>query len=68
MRRNLERSPKQRELIDRGLYLRSAALGTFGFCTRSAVDIVVLTGDYITYDLWGRYRRKVTALLGGILS
>jgi len=128
MRRDFERSPKQKELIDRGLYLRSAALGTFGFCTRSAVDtellapqwlevveidldlqrrshrlhgtriahisdlhhgstvggeylrrciervnqlevdVVVLTGDYITYDLWGRYRRKVTALLGGIRS
>jgi predicted MPP superfamily phosphohydrolase len=32
------------------------------------VDVVVLTGDYITYDLRGRYRKKVIALLGSIES
>ena len=32
------------------------------------VDIVVLTGDYITYDIRGRYREKVIALLGNIES
>jgi hypothetical protein len=32
------------------------------------VDIVVLTGDYITYDFRGRYREKVIALLGNIES
>jgi predicted MPP superfamily phosphohydrolase len=32
------------------------------------VDLVVLTGDYITYDLRGRYRKKVIALLGNIES
>jgi predicted MPP superfamily phosphohydrolase len=32
------------------------------------VDIVVLTGDYITYDIRGRYREKVIGLLGNIES
>ena len=32
------------------------------------VDLVVLTGDYITYDLRGTYREKVAALLGDIES
>jgi len=32
------------------------------------VDIVVLTGDYITYDFAGSYRKKVVALLGNIES
>jgi hypothetical protein len=32
------------------------------------VDLVVLTGDFITYDLRGRYREKVGALLGRIRS
>ncbi len=32
------------------------------------VDVVVLTGDYITYDFRGRYREKVVALLGHIKS
>lgn len=32
------------------------------------VDVVVLTGDYITYDIRGRYREKVVALLGSIES
>lgn len=32
------------------------------------VDIVVLTGDYITYDFRGRFREKVIALLGNIES
>lgn len=32
------------------------------------VDLVVLTGDYITYDLRGTYREKVVALLGDIES
>jgi predicted MPP superfamily phosphohydrolase len=32
------------------------------------VDIVVLTGDYITYDFRGRYREKVVDLLGSIES
>jgi predicted MPP superfamily phosphohydrolase len=32
------------------------------------VDLVVLTGDYITYDIRGTYREKVVALLGGIQS
>jgi len=31
-------------------------------------DIVVLTGDYTTYDVRGRYREKVAALLGGLES
>ena len=31
-------------------------------------DIVVLTGDYVTHDYYGRYRKKVTGLLGGISS
>ncbi|MCH9017154.1 MAG: metallophosphoesterase, partial [Chloroflexi bacterium] len=32
------------------------------------VDVVVLTGDYITYDFAGSYRKKVVALLGDIKS
>ena len=32
------------------------------------VDVVVLTGDYITYDIRGKYREKVVALLGNIKS
>ena len=32
------------------------------------VDIVALTGDYITYDLLGRYRKEVASLLGTIKS
>jgi predicted MPP superfamily phosphohydrolase len=32
------------------------------------VDLVVLTGDYITYDIRGKYREKVIALLGDIES
>jgi predicted MPP superfamily phosphohydrolase len=32
------------------------------------VDIVALTGDYITYDLRGRYRKEVALLLGAIKS
>jgi predicted MPP superfamily phosphohydrolase len=32
------------------------------------VDIVVLTGDYITYDIQGKFREKVIALLGSIRS
>jgi len=32
------------------------------------VDLVVLTGDYITYDIRGTYREKVVALLGDIES
>ena len=32
------------------------------------VDFVVLTGDYITYDVRGIYRQKVIALLGDIES
>jgi predicted MPP superfamily phosphohydrolase len=32
------------------------------------VDLVVLTGDYITYDIRGTYREKVAALLGDIES
>jgi predicted MPP superfamily phosphohydrolase len=31
-------------------------------------DLVVLTGDYITYDFRGTYREKVVALLGDIES
>ncbi|MBL7152779.1 MAG: metallophosphoesterase [Phycisphaerae bacterium] len=128
MRKATEQPPRHRELIDRGLYLKRAALGTLGFCTRSAVDIeglapqwlevveidlnltnlhqqlhgtriahvsdlhhsrtvggeylqrcirrinqldadiVVLTGDYITYDIRGKYRKRVAAMLGGIKS
>ena len=123
-----EQSSERKDLINRGFYLKGLALGTLGFCTRSAVDvngsgaewlevveidlnltkrhhrlhgtriahvsdihlsstvgaqylarcierinqleadIVVLTGDYITYDVLGRYRKKVAALLGGIKS
>ncbi|MHC4165770.1 MAG: metallophosphoesterase [Planctomycetota bacterium] len=114
--------------IDRRRYLKGAALGSMGFCTRWAidasglgpewtevveidlhmhnhkgclhgkriahisdlhhsktvsggylrrcierinmldVDVVVLTGDYITYDFRGRYREKVVNLLGNIES
>ena len=32
------------------------------------VDLVVMTGDYITYDIRGRYRQRVIALLGDIES
>jgi predicted MPP superfamily phosphohydrolase len=32
------------------------------------VDIVLMTGDYITYDVRGKYREKVIALLGNIES
>jgi len=32
------------------------------------VDLVVLTGDYITYDFVGSYRKKVVNLLGNIES
>ena len=32
------------------------------------VDLVVLTGDYITYDFRGKYRKKVVTLLGNIES
>ena len=32
------------------------------------VDIVVMTGDYITYDVRGKFREKVIALLGNIES
>ncbi|MBN2137049.1 MAG: metallophosphoesterase [Sedimentisphaerales bacterium] len=123
-----ERPPRHKKLITHGLYLKRAALGTLGFCTRSAVaieglapqwleiveidlnltkihhnlhgtriahvsdlhlsrtvgqgylqrcierlnrleaDIVVLTGDYITYDIRGKYREQVAALLGRIKS
>jgi predicted MPP superfamily phosphohydrolase len=35
---------------------------------RLDVDVVVLTGDYITYDIRGKYRQKVVALLGNIKS
>src|SRR3990172_6433207 len=119
---------KRKDLTNRGFYLKGLALGTLGFCTRSAVDvngcgaewlevveidlnlakrhhrlhgtriahvsdihlsstvgaeylsrcierinlleadIVLLTGDYITYDILGRYKKKVAALLGGIKS
>lgn len=31
-------------------------------------DIVVLTGDYITYDYSGRFRRKVADLVGSVRS
>ncbi len=32
------------------------------------VDIVVMTGDYITYDVRGKYREKVVTLLSNIES
>jgi predicted MPP superfamily phosphohydrolase len=32
------------------------------------VDIVVLTGDYITYDIQGRFREKVVTVLANIQS
>lgn len=32
------------------------------------VDVVVLTGDYITYDFGGKYRKRVVGLLGEIES
>jgi predicted MPP superfamily phosphohydrolase len=35
---------------------------------RLDVDLVVLTGDYITYDFRGTYREKVVAVLGEIES
>ncbi len=31
-------------------------------------DIVILTGDYITHDIYGRYRKKVASLIGKIKS
>ncbi len=31
-------------------------------------DVVVLTGDYITHDYYGRFRRKVVKILGQIQS
>lgn len=31
-------------------------------------DVVVLTGDYVTYDVYGRYRRKIVELLTQIES
>ena len=128
MRKVIERIQRHKELLNRGAYLKGAALGTIGFCIRSAVgsdglrpqwlevteidlhlhnlhsglhglriahisdlhhsrtvsseylcrciervnlldvDIVLLTGDYITYDIQGRYRKSVVALLGGIQS
>lgn len=121
-------SAKRKELADHGFYLRGLALGTLGFCTRSAVDIeglakewlevveidlnlkkshhrlhgtrivhvsdihrsrttgkeylsrcierinqleadiVLLTGDYITYDIRGKFRKQVAPLLGKIKS
>lgn len=126
MRKVVKQRPTRRDLINRGYYLKGAALGTLGFCTRSAVDIeghgrewvevvdidlklrkrhrrlhgtriahisdlhhsrtvttdylrrcierlnqlevdiVLLTGDYITYDIRGKYRKEVVALLGRI--
>ncbi|MBN2269404.1 MAG: metallophosphoesterase [Sedimentisphaerales bacterium] len=128
MRKSEEQSTKRKELADQGIYLKGLALGSLGFCTRSAVDvngggaewlevvemdlnltkrhhrlhgtriihvsdlhlsrtvkadyltrcierinlleadIVLLTGDYITYDILGKYRKKVAGLLGGIKS
>jgi predicted MPP superfamily phosphohydrolase len=128
MRKLSKQIPRHRELINRGLYLKGAALGALGFCTRSAVDveglrrewievvetdlqlqnlpqglegtriahisdlhysrtvsseylrrcverlnslnvdIVLLTGDYITYDIQGRFRERVIDLLGEIRS
>jgi len=35
---------------------------------RLSADIVVLTGDYITYDYYGQFRKKVAKLLSGIRS
>jgi predicted MPP superfamily phosphohydrolase len=121
-------SPKRKELAEHGFYLKGFALGTLGFCTRSAVDIeglarewlevveidlnltnlhhrlhgtriahisdihlgrtvgkeylyrcierinqleadiVVLTGDYITYDIRGNFRKEVAVQLGRIKS
>ena len=31
-------------------------------------DVVILTGDYITYDIYGRYRKKAASLIGKIES
>jgi predicted MPP superfamily phosphohydrolase len=45
--RKLRQIPRHRELIDRGLYLKGAALGTLGFCTRSAVDVEGLRREWI---------------------
>ncbi|MHC4742315.1 MAG: metallophosphoesterase [Planctomycetota bacterium] len=121
-------SAKRKELLEHGFYLKGLALGTLGFCTRSAVniegmakewvevveidlnlrkshhrlhgtrivhvsdihrsrttgkeylsrcidrinqleaDIVLLTGDYITYDIRGKFRKEVAPLLGRIKS
>lgn len=128
MRKVIERIQRHKELLNHGSYLKGAALGTLGFCIRSAVgadglrpqwlevteidldlhnlhkglhgiriahisdlhhsrtvsseylrrciervnsldvDIVLLTGDYITYDIQGRYRQNVITLLGNIQS
>ena len=128
MRKYIRQIPGHKELINRGLYFKSAALGTLGFCTRWAVDVhglrhewievteidlnlqniphrlhgvrmahisdlhysrtvtgeylrrcierinqldvdlVMLTGDYITYDFQGKFRQKLFALLGNIRS
>jgi len=128
MRKYIRQISGHRELINRGRYFKSAALGTLGFCTRWAVDVhghrpewievaeidlslqniphrlrgvrmahisdlhysrtvtggylrrcierinqldvglVVLTGDYITYDFQGKFRQKLFALLSNIHS
>ncbi len=128
MRKNFLRTSRSRGSTNQRQYLKGAALGALGFCTRWAVDahgtgpewlevveidlhlqsphsklygtriahisdihhsrtvssgylrrcferinlldvdIVVLTGDYITYDFRGRYREKVVDLLGSIES
>jgi len=31
-------------------------------------DVVLLTGDYVTHDICGRFRKRVVELVGGILS
>ena len=128
MGKNFRSTIGSRAISDRGHYLKGAALGSLGFCTRWAigtkedgpewtevveidlemdsphgrldgkriahisdlhlsrtvssgylrrcieringldVDVVVLTGDYITYDFGGTYRKKVVGLLGEIES
>jgi predicted MPP superfamily phosphohydrolase len=128
MHKNFLRTSRSKVSSNRRRYLKGAALGALGFCTRWAVDadgigpewlevveidlnlqshypklhgtriahisdlhhsrtvssgylrrcferinlldvdIVVLTGDYITYDFRGRYREKIVDLLGSIES
>lgn len=47
MRKYIRQIPGHRELVNRGRYFKSAALGTLGFCTRWAVDVHGLRPEWI---------------------